>query len=35
MGKEYCICIMTNIRNTVLYTGITNNLKRCALEHKA
>lgn len=35
MGKEYCIYIMKNIRNTVLYTGVTNNLKRCALEHKA
>ena len=34
MGKEYCIYIMTNIRNTVLYTGVTNNLKRRALEHK-
>ena len=25
---------MTNIRNTVLYNGVTNNLKRRALEHK-
>jgi putative endonuclease len=25
---------MTNNRNTVLYTGVTNNLKRRALEHK-
>ena len=35
MGREYCVYIMTNIRNTVLYTGVTNNLKRRALEHKA
>jgi len=34
MGWEYCIYIMTNIHNTVLYTGVTNNLKRRALEHK-
>jgi putative endonuclease len=34
MGKEYCVYIMTNIRNTVLYTGVTNNLKRRAFEHK-
>ncbi len=34
MGKEYCVYIMTNIRNTVLYTGVTNNLKRRVLEHK-
>jgi putative endonuclease len=34
MGKEYCVYIMTNTRNTVLYTGVTNQLKRRALEHK-
>ena len=34
MGQEYCVYIMTNIRNTVLYAGVTNNLKRRALEHK-
>ncbi len=34
MGKEYYVYIMSNIRNTVLYTGVTNNLKRRVLEHK-
>jgi len=34
MGREYCVYIMTNIRNTVLYTGVTNHLKRRVLEHK-
>ncbi len=34
MSREYCVYIMTNVHNTVLYTGITNNLKRRALEHK-
>ncbi len=33
MGKEYCVYIMTNICNTVLYTGVTKHLKRRALEH--
>ncbi|MEK7678834.1 MAG: GIY-YIG nuclease family protein, partial [Deltaproteobacteria bacterium] len=26
--RQYCIYIMTNKRNTVLYTGVTNDLKR-------
>lgn len=34
MGKEYCVYMMTNVHNTVLYTGVTNGLKRRALEHK-
>lgn len=33
--KEYCIYIMTNAHNTVLYTGVTNNLQRRVLEHKS
>jgi putative endonuclease len=34
MNKNYYVYIMTNKRNTVLYTGVTNNLiKRCC-EHK-
>jgi putative endonuclease len=33
--KEYCVYIMTNFHNTVLYTGVTNNLQRRVLEHKS
>jgi putative endonuclease len=32
--KQYCVYILTNQNNTVLYTGVTNNLKRRVLEHK-
>lgn len=36
MGKlDYCVYILTNTNNTVLYTGITNNLQRRVLEHKS
>ena len=34
VGREYCIYIMTNAHNTVLYTGVTNNLARRGYEHK-
>lgn len=34
VGKQYCVYIMTNAHNTVLYTGITNNLARRVHEHK-
>ena len=34
MSKQYYMYIMTNKYNTVLYTGITNNLKRGIYEHK-
>ena len=33
MGKQYYVYIMTNKNNTVLYTGVTNNLKRRVYEH--
>lgn len=32
--KQGFIYILTNIRNTVLYTGVTNNLLRCVYEHR-
>jgi len=34
MNRQYYIYIMTNKRNTVLYTGVTNDLKRRIYEHK-
>ena len=33
--KQYFIYIMTNAHNSVLYTGVTNNLYRRAMEHKS
>jgi len=32
--RQYCVYIITNKYNTVLYTGITNNLERRISEHK-
>jgi putative endonuclease len=34
MSRQYWVYIMTNKRNTVLYTGVTNNLSRRIDEHK-
>ncbi len=34
MGKSYYVYIATNNRNTVFYTGITNDLSRRIFEHK-
>jgi putative endonuclease len=34
IGNDYFIYIMTNQHNTVLYTGVTNNLVRRAWQHK-
>jgi putative endonuclease len=34
MDRQYCVYILTNKNNTVLYTGVTNDLKRRVLEHR-
>ena len=34
MSGQYCVYIMTNKHNTVLYTGMTGDLKRRAYEHR-
>ena len=34
MEKQYYVYIMTNHKNTILYTGVTNNLQRRVYEHK-
>ena len=34
MNTQYCVYIMTNKRNNVLYTGVTSDLKRRVYEHK-
>ena len=33
--RSYCVYIMTNVYNSVLYTGVTNNLERRVIEHKS
>ena len=33
--REYCVYIMTNFHNAVLYTGVTNNIQRRVLEHRS
>jgi putative endonuclease len=32
--SQYCVYIITNKHNTVLYTGVTNNLPRRVIEHR-
>jgi putative endonuclease len=34
MDKQYYIYIMTNKNNTVLYTGVTNDLKKRVYQHR-
>lgn len=34
MDKCHCVYILTNRHNRVLYTGVTNNLKRRVFEHR-
>jgi len=34
MNEQFCIYIMTNKYNTILYTGVTNDLQRRVWEHK-
>ena len=34
MSRQFYVYMMTNERNTVLYTGVTNDLKRRAFEHR-
>jgi putative endonuclease len=35
MDRLYCVYILTNRHHTVLYTGVTNDLRRRIYEHKS
>jgi putative endonuclease len=34
MGKQYCVYVMANKHNTVLYTGVTSDLKKRVYQHR-
>jgi putative endonuclease len=34
MARQYCVYILTNQRHTVLYTGVTSDLKRRVHQHR-
>lgn len=34
MGKQYYVYLATNTRNTVIYTGVTDNISKRISEHK-
>jgi putative endonuclease len=34
MERQYCVYILTNNRNSVLYTGVTSDLKRRVWQHR-
>ena len=35
MQNDFYVYIMANKYNSVIYTGVTNNLERCVYEHKS
>jgi putative endonuclease len=35
MDRHYCVYMLTNRHNTVIYTGVTNDLPRRLYEHQA
>ena len=34
MNKQYCVYLMTNKNNTVIYTGVTSDLKKRVHQHR-